>query len=82
MLEVSIDSSRPIFVRAKPQDIGDIFARTGSGEQAEILRVALTTIQREFPMQADYIALELAKPEHAETRRLLAYLIEPIPAEA
>lgn len=82
MLEVSIDSSRPIFVRAKPEDIGNIFARAGSVEQAEILRVALTTIQREFPLQADYIAIELAKPNHDETRRLLAYLIEPIQAEA
>ena len=82
MLEVEIHSSRPIFVTAKPADIADIFARAGSTEQAEILRLALTQIRDQFPLQADYIWMELAKPEHDETRKLLAYLLQPMPADA
>lgn len=82
MLEVTIDSTRPIFVRASPQDIADIFANAGSGEQAEILRLALTKIKTEFPLQADYIWMELLKPEHDSTRELLAYLLQPAEAGA
>jgi hypothetical protein len=82
MLKVEIYSSSPIFVTAKPFDIADIFARAGATEQAEILRLALTQIRDQFPMQADYICMELAKPEHDKTRELLAYLLQPAPVDA
>jgi len=77
-LEVRIDSRLPFFVSAAVADIAAVIAHASADEQAEILRQTLALIWApEMRMQRDYIGIELAKPEHDETRERLAYLISP-----
>jgi len=75
-IPVRIDSSCQVFIEADAATFADIFANAHSEEQAEILRLCLETVRKKYPAQMDYISIELEKPEYAETRELLRYIIE------
>lgn len=73
MISVRIDSNRPIFIEADAKSFGEVFARANSEEQAEILKAMCEGLAA-FPMQEDYIAIELEREKYKKVRDLMLYL--------
>ena len=73
-ISVSIDSSRPIFIEADAASFGEIFASANSSEQADILRAMFDELAKQG-CQSDYLAMDLALPEYAETRERMRDVI-------
>jgi hypothetical protein len=69
-IPVRIDASRPFFIEVDAESFADIFARASSLEQAEILRLCFQKMTS-WPMQKDYIAMELRKEKYTQTRDAL-----------
>lgn len=75
---VRIESSRPIFIEVDAQSFGDIFGRANAGEQAAILDAMMRAL-RQFPLQIDYVTIELIQPQFAETLASLRQMVSEIP---
>ncbi len=75
-IPVQIDTRSPLFIEANAEDFGRIFAAMNSEEQVAVLS-AIVTHMRPHPMQWDYIAIELEKPENLPIRNALASAIAP-----
>ena len=80
MIEVRIDSSRPIFIKANADDFGEIFAAMHSDEQVAVFR-AMVEHMKPHRLQWDYIAIELRKTENREVAEVLSgclqFALEP-----
>ncbi len=80
MIEVRIDSSRPIFIKAEADDFGEIFAAMNSDEQVAVFR-AMVEHMKPHRLQWDYIAIELRKTENREVAEVLSgclqFALEP-----
>ena len=70
MIEVSINSRFPVFIKADADTFGKAFATMDGGEQVAVLR-AIVEHMRPHKLQWDYIAIELGKPENKETAKEL-----------
>lgn len=70
MIEVRIDSSRPIFIKAEADDFGEIFAAMNSDEQVAVFR-AMVEHMKPHRLQWDFIAIELRKTENREIAEVL-----------
>lgn len=75
-IPVQIDTRSPLFIEANAEDFGRIFAAMNSEDQVAVLS-AIVTHMRPNPMQWDYIAIELEKPENSQIRNALASVIAP-----
>jgi hypothetical protein len=66
MIEVTINTRQPLYITAKADDFGRLFAAMASDDQVSVLR-AIVEHMRPHKMQWDYIAIELkGKPENKE----------------
>jgi len=75
MIEVRIDSSRPLFIKAKADDFGEIFAAMHSDEQVAVFR-AMVEHMEPHRLQWDYIAIELQKTENQEIAKALSGFLQ------
>ena len=75
MIEVRIDSSRPIFIKANADDFGEIFAAMNSDEQVAVFR-AMVEHMKPHRLQWDYIAIELRKTENREVAEVLSECLQ------
>ena len=75
MIEVRIDSSRPIFIKANADDFGEIFAAMNSDEQVAVFR-AMVEHMKPHRLQWDYIAIELRETENREVAEVLSECLQ------
>ncbi|QIV65903.1 hypothetical protein Cp1R7AA1_187 [Mesorhizobium phage Cp1R7A-A1] len=75
-IQVEIDSSRPLFIRANPDDFGAIFAVMDSGDQIEVLR-SMVKHMKPHETQWDFISIDLELPNNLEIRDTLRKVLFP-----
>lgn len=77
---VHIESRSPVHMSVDAADFGKLFSQMNSLEQVAVLQEVVDAMKTQ-PMQWDYIAIELEKPEHAELRRDLVDIIRSMKGE-
>lgn len=75
MIEVRIDSSRPIFIKANADDFGRVFSTMNSGEQVAVFR-AIVEHMRPHRLQWDYIAIQLREEENRDVAETLSECLQ------
>ncbi|MET3924563.1 hypothetical protein [Devosia sp. 2618] len=75
-ITVRIESRFPVFIEADADAFGQIFASMASDEQSAVL-AAMAEHMRPHQTQWDHIAIELEKPENAQTRSALQQALFP-----
>ncbi|URC15546.1 hypothetical protein DB2_44 [Octadecabacter Antarctic DB virus 2] len=70
-MKVDVSTSHPILrMEVSTNDFGQLFARMAADEQVAVLQ-AMVDHMRPFPMQWDYIAIELEEGKNVSLRRSL-----------
>lgn len=81
MLEVSIHSHNPIYIKASADNFGKAFALMSSEEQVSVFR-AMVEHMRPHRLQWDCIAIELQRGENRdiaeELSSCLQFALEPV----
>lgn len=75
-IQVHIDSRFPVFMQVDVDGFGKFFAAQASDDQVAIF-AAMVEHMKPHPMQWDYIAIELEKPENASLRSQLREVLFP-----
>lgn len=72
-ITVRIDSSRPVFIEADPDEFGSIFSHLNDHDQIEVLR-SMVKHMKPHRSQWDYIAIQLEKDENRDVFNDLSVL--------
>ena len=73
-IRLDIQSNFPIFMSADPDEFGRVFAEMPSDDQVQVLR-AMTSHMAAHPIQWDYIAIELERPENSDVLNRLRQIV-------
>jgi hypothetical protein len=78
-MKVYIDSRSPIRMEVDTDELGAMFAAMNAEEQLLVLGAAVDAMAK-HPLQWDYIAIELSRPENDELRGKLRGIVADMEA--